>query len=216
MSTHDPASVVKQLFPTARRLLTAASLRKLDLASCRRVLVIGAGHDPYSHLFEAPDLYLRLDIRAIPGKTDVVGDALTLPFGEGHFDCVLAVEILEHVAHPDVMVQEAHRVLAAGGLLVLTVPFMFHEHGDPSDFWRPTRFTLEKLLCEFEEVRIVAQGNRAHVISDLISTAWGSILFPIRVINHVLVPVSEWLKTSRRTTSPSGYLATGRKVASTL
>jgi len=59
-----------------------------------------------------------------PGGTarTVVGDALDLPFADGHFDCVLASEILEHVPEDDRAIAELVRVLAPGGTLAVTVP----------------------------------------------------------------------------------------------
>jgi 2-polyprenyl-6-hydroxyphenyl methylase/3-demethylubiquinone-9 3-methyltransferase len=47
-------------------------------------------------------------------------DALALPFGDGAFDAVTAMDFLEHVEAPGRVVAEAARVLAPGGL------FFFH------------------------------------------------------------------------------------------
>jgi SAM-dependent methyltransferase len=45
------------------------------------------------------------------------------PFDDDSFDVVLCMEVLEHLAFsPSHMLAEAHRVLAPGGLLFLTVP----------------------------------------------------------------------------------------------
>ncbi|HVW26044.1 MAG TPA: bifunctional 2-polyprenyl-6-hydroxyphenol methylase/3-demethylubiquinol 3-O-methyltransferase UbiG [Polyangiaceae bacterium] len=55
------------------------------------------------------------------GKVDYrLGDALALPFGPAAFDVVCAVDVLDHVEAPALLVSEASRVLAAGGL------FFFH------------------------------------------------------------------------------------------
>jgi SAM-dependent methyltransferase len=51
-----------------------------------------------------------------------VGDALALPYPDGHFDTVLASEILEHVPADDAAIAELVRVLAPGGTLAVTVP----------------------------------------------------------------------------------------------
>ena len=48
------------------------------------------------------------------------GDARTLPFGEGTFDVVCAMDFLEHVEEPERVIAEAARVLAPSGL------FFFH------------------------------------------------------------------------------------------
>ena len=51
-----------------------------------------------------------------------VGDMLDLPYDDGHFGCVLASEVLEHVADDDRAIAELVRVLAPGGTLAVTVP----------------------------------------------------------------------------------------------
>src|SRR4030095_16771587 len=47
-------------------------------------------------------------------------DALSLPFDEGEFDAVCAMDFLEHVPNPGEVIREAGRVLRKGGL------FFFH------------------------------------------------------------------------------------------
>ncbi len=50
----------------------------------------------------------------------VKANALELPFKSGEFDAVMAMDILEHVSNPGLLIQEASRVLKSGGL------FFFH------------------------------------------------------------------------------------------
>jgi SAM-dependent methyltransferase len=52
----------------------------------------------------------------------VRGDALSLPYGDGTFDCVIASEILEHVPEDDAAIAELIRVLKVGGTLAVSVP----------------------------------------------------------------------------------------------
>lgn len=52
----------------------------------------------------------------------VVGDARALPYPDQTFDCVIASEILEHVAADDAVIAELIRVLKVGGRLAITVP----------------------------------------------------------------------------------------------
>jgi len=48
------------------------------------------------------------------------GDAAALPYGEGTFDVVLSVEAISHYRDPDSFLQEAHRVLRRGGMLLIS------------------------------------------------------------------------------------------------
>ncbi|MDQ4008309.1 MAG: methyltransferase domain-containing protein [Actinomycetota bacterium] len=52
----------------------------------------------------------------------VHGDALALPFPDGHFDHVVAAEVLEHVPQDEKVMSEIVRVLRPGGTAAVTVP----------------------------------------------------------------------------------------------
>lgn len=59
--------------------------------------------------------------------TTVAGDALRMPFPDGHFDVVIASEILEHIPEDDKAIREIVRVVRPGGRVVVTVPRWFPE-----------------------------------------------------------------------------------------
>jgi SAM-dependent methyltransferase len=192
-------------------LLLERALRSLPLADLGNVLIVGAGHDPYRHLFAGAASYTCLDIEPLPGITDVVADATCMPLAGGAFDCVLATECLEHVADPFRFVSEITRVTRPGGQIVLTVPFLFHQHGDPHDYWRPTRQCLASLFGGCRAVRIWTLGNRLHVLSDLLTTAdgVGRCLLPLRAWNHVLARLPGSITTAAHGSSaPTGFLVT--------
>lgn len=56
------------------------------------------------------------------GGRVVVADGLALPFADGSFEAVFAFEVLEHVDQDVRMLGEMSRVLAPGGLAVISVP----------------------------------------------------------------------------------------------
>ena len=213
-SSLNPRHWLRRMFPTSRRLLVEHSLRALTLSYYNNVLIIGAGHDPYRSMFPVAKEYVCLDIKPVDGVTDVVADALALPFVADHFDCILASEVMEHLSDPFLFVQELTRVLKAGGTVILTVPFMFHQHADPYDYWRPTRRSLEELFSCFTEVDIWPQGNRVHVIWDLLTTAFSPkpIFFLFRILNHLLVRLPGSMQCNEKgSTAPSGFLLVARK-----
>ena len=214
MATLNPGNLFRQIFPTARRLLVERDINRWCTNDYRRVLVIGAGHDPYRGHFSNADLYVALDVIAFAGVTDVVADAVALPISDNKFDCVIAFEVMEHILNPIKFIEEAYRVLSPGGMFLLSVPFAFHQHGDPSDYWRPTRYTLEIATSRFSKSDIFPQGNRLHVISDLITTAFypRPVFWPLRILNHILVRVfTRSSSTSGTGTAPSGFLVVARK-----
>jgi SAM-dependent methyltransferase len=198
-----------RIFPTARGLLIERSLRQIDLKSFNSILVIGAGRDPLRGLFGTHKRYITLDVAYYHGRTDLVADAHAVPFATGSFDCIFASEVVEHLSSPQIFVSEVRRLLVPGGKVVLTVPFMFHSHADPNDYWRITREGFQKVFSDFSSVDIYAQGNRLHVLSDLVTTAFSPIpLFaPLRVMNHIfrLFQAGTGL-TDSVSSAPSGFL----------
>ena len=57
------------------------------------------------------------------GLTDVrLGSAETLPFEDGSFDLVTALDVVEHLDDDAAALREIHRVLRPGGKLLMTVP----------------------------------------------------------------------------------------------
>ncbi len=67
---------------------------------------------------------MRLEGEVPAGATaeTVRGDALELPFPDGHFDAVVASEVLEHIPDDMRAMRELMRVLRPGGRLAVTVP----------------------------------------------------------------------------------------------
>jgi SAM-dependent methyltransferase len=56
------------------------------------------------------------------GRPAVRLDAERLPFDTGRFDVVISDDVIEHLVDTDAYAREVHRVLASGGLLMLTTP----------------------------------------------------------------------------------------------
>jgi ubiquinone/menaquinone biosynthesis C-methylase UbiE len=50
------------------------------------------------------------------------GLADNMPFQDDYFDIVLALDVLEHLDHPEAAVVEVKRILKKGGLFIVTVP----------------------------------------------------------------------------------------------
>ena len=122
-----------------------------ELAPYRRLLVEhnyrAAGYHPADFGTDTCDL--DLDIQAI----DLPDDSQ---------DCVICLEVLEHVRDPFRAAHELVRIIRPGGRLLLTVPFMtgYHGKGDTPDhsgypdFWRFTHQGLETLFGDLDELTV--------------------------------------------------------------
>src|SRR5262249_42511724 len=68
--------------------------------------------------------YTGCDVIAGPG-VDRVEDAAALSLPAGSVGTVVSADSLEHMAEPARAVAEMHRVLASGGICLLTAPLLF-------------------------------------------------------------------------------------------
>ena len=100
------------------------------IAPDARVLELGAGWCDFANQVAAAEVVAldadaTVESAARPGVTAVVGDCTDLSqFPDGRFDVVFASNLVEHLDRDavDRLVDESHRVLAAGGRLILLQP----------------------------------------------------------------------------------------------
>lgn len=125
------------------------------------VLDLGCGTRPYeADILTLASSYVGIDWTHSAHDThaDVIADlSRPLPIGDARFDHVLAFEVVEHLAQPDVMLAEAARVLRPGGRLTLSAPFQWWVHEAPWDYQRFTAYGLRHVLAEagFVDIEVV-------------------------------------------------------------
>lgn len=96
--------------------------------SARRVLDVGAGEGYLSqalrergHDVEACDVQPELfKVAGVPCHYADLNEALPLP--DGSFDCVVAVEVIEHVENHTRFVRELVRLTRPGGTIIISTP----------------------------------------------------------------------------------------------
>ena len=116
------------------------------------ILDVGAGSAKRHEQFKNK-LYLTLDINH-ENFPDIVGDAHYLPIKNNVFQTVLCLSLLEHVLTPNQVLKDISRILKKGGKLVVTVPFFYHLHDFPHDYFRCTEEGISKLL-EMHSFKII-------------------------------------------------------------
>jgi len=102
--------------------------------------------------------YLGTDMREGPG-VDRVEDLRALRFADGEVGTALCLDTLEHCEDPPAACRELQRVVAPGGVCVLSSVMLFGIHGYPGDFFRFTPEGLRSLLGGFDEVSVAGVGD---------------------------------------------------------
>jgi SAM-dependent methyltransferase len=107
------------------------------------------------------------------------------------FDTVNAIELFEHVEHIEKGLAECYRVLKEGGKFILTTPFLFQIHADPSDYQRWTEVKWRKELEKkgFKILKLEITGRYFTVINDLKKTFIRSLPVVIKHIAYLCFPI---------------------------
>lgn len=102
---------------------------------------------------------------------DVVADLdAGIPLQSDSVDALLVTDVLEHLSDPARLWHDAARILRPGGRMILGVPFLYRIHEAPYDYFRYTRFRLEK-FCEDHGLAVVdlePYGGPMAVLLDLL------------------------------------------------
>ena len=142
---------------------------------------------------------------------------LGLPLNPESFDTILATDVLEHIASPDLLWREMARIAKPEACLIIGVPFLYWIHEQPFDYFRYTEFALRAKCHEhcLEIVELRAYGGALSVIADLIGKQLGRGLMSrlyqahLTVLWHIKAVRSLFLK--RSAAFPAGYILIARK-----
>jgi len=187
------------------------------------VLDLGAGRMAWKSLLLAQaQRYFSADIeRGHPDLNAVVDATAVLPFRDESFTVVFCCCVLEHVPEPHKVLTEISRVLETGGLAIISLPFVFQLHDAPCDFFRFTRFGVERLATAagFEIAEIVTIGGLFHLFfnipSAIMSLLWDEcgLKVLIRPTTSFWLGLARFLDNVLRLKEPfaSNYVAVLRK-----
>jgi SAM-dependent methyltransferase len=171
-----------------RRILAGqlkSSIRSgLQRDKTSRVLDIGCGDKPYKSLFDgfAQD-YVGVDTRDEP-QVDIVAPADAIPVESGKYDCVLCTQALEHVPDPGSVVAEIYRVLAPGGMALVSTHGVIRYHPNPEDYWRWTHAGLQRLFedaGQWSRLEVIANGSTPVALGYLVNSEIAALLGKVGV-----------------------------------
>lgn len=115
-----------------------------------------------------------------------VADLRSLPFGDDAFDLIICFEVIEHITDQEEALDELRRVLAPGGLIVVSSPNPdVNVPGNPHHVRELSPSELEQLLSErWPTVRILRQFDfeaSAVLTPEAADTAGSDALEPLTV-----------------------------------
>ncbi len=105
-------------------------------------------------------IYIGCDMREGLG-VDRVQDVHCLKMKSDSIGTVLIFDTLEHVENVHRAMEEIHRVLKQGGMVIMSSVMNFPIHDYPSDYWRFTPKAFELLLRRFAVYEIEYDGATA-------------------------------------------------------
>ena len=121
-----------------------------------RLIDVGCGTKPYKSLF-APvvDSYLGVDYPqtmetnyGAQTKVDIFTDCSETGLRDCSFDTLLSTQVIEHIYDTRKFINECYRILTPGGIGIFTIPFVWQCHSEPYDFYRFTRYSIQRLFSE--------------------------------------------------------------------
>ena len=160
-----------------------------NVLSGSKVLDAGAGSCPYSSYFSHCKYYAqdssKLRYEQLSGdgygKLDYVCDITAIPVDDGSFDVILCSEVLEHLPYPINAINEFHRILKHGGLLILTAPLGSGIHQEPYHFYGGyTPYWYQRILPDagFSNISIEENSGSARACAQ---EALRFIIYPEKV-----------------------------------
>jgi SAM-dependent methyltransferase len=165
-------------------------------ARCTSILLADWANSPHAN----PLLDLSIDL-----------NEPLMPLAASSFDVVILSDVLEHIREPELLMSEISRILKPGGYLLLNVPFAYWIHEAPYDYYRYTRFALERFVQQsgMQVIELVPLGGWIEVMADLLCKLLAHIRLRILgvVIHRVIIVLIHRVVISFHRTSLGRRLA---------
>ena len=158
-------------------------------------LNFGSGGSPRRDNVVNLDIYLT-------DQVDIVYDGRRIPFRDATFDFIMSQEVFEHIADPEVALDEVARVARPGAKFYLQLPFIIGYHSVPGDYWRFSVVGIERFVESRGTFKVVEKGIAVghgtglyRVLVEFLATTasvFGSVFYkPTKLLFAILF---YWLK----------------------
>ena len=134
-------------------------------------------------------------------------------------DIVCCFEVLEHTKEPRKAIDNIYQLLDQGGKVFLSVPFNFHIHDEPNDYYRFTYYGLKLIFNKFSYVTIKNRNGwlesifvnliRLEKENNIMSKFIGKLFIIIYFFFLPLILIIQKILTSKKLTT--GYYLEAEK-----
>ncbi len=137
------------------KTLTENAIKKAaKLYAAGKLIDLGCGEKPYESIISpyitsyfGVDFQPTAEVNYGKGtKADLYRDCTETGLPNESFDTLISTQVMEHIFNTDKYLTECHRLLKPGGVGIFTVPLIWPCHAEPYDYFRFTRYSLEKLF----------------------------------------------------------------------
>lgn len=158
------------------------------------VIDLGCGTAPYKqHILSVANRYVGVDWEnSLHDQTNVdvfANLCERLPFDSNYADTITSFQVLEHLPEPDYFLSECCRILKSQGKIFITVPFMWHVHEEPHDYFRYTRYGLEYLLKKNGFIDIEIKENTGFWQTWILKFNYHTMRFSPGLLRLLWIPI---------------------------
>ena len=122
-------------------------------------------------------------------------------------------ETLEHCQNPIMAVQNIYKTLNKGNTCLASVPFNFHIHDEPNDFFRFTENGCKLIFKDFSDVKVLRRNGwlesifvniiRLEKEKNILSKVVGKFFILVNIVFYPIIIVIQKIAPSKKLTT--GY-----------
>jgi len=184
---------------------------------CGVLVDLGCGECPYKDYFmNHVDSYIGVDWTNSlhNSKAEIESDLnKEIKLDDEMADTIISFSVLEHLCEPQRFVDESYRILKKGGNIVLQVPWQWHIHEAPYDYFRYTPYGLKYMFekAGYSNIKIITQSGYfvasaikfnyflarlIHKLPKFIMYPLAFLFLPLWTITQLISPVLDKLDSN--------------------
>ncbi len=191
---------------------------ELDNKNDLKCLNIGSGGPIEELLKKKVKNYYSIDIdqsRKPNEIMDICSNNFKINFNP---NLICIFETLEHCENPIKAVENIHKILEKGNVCLASVPFNFHIHDEPNDFFRFTEYGCKLIFKNFSEVKVLRRNGwlesifvnfiRLEKESNILSKIIGKLFIIINILTYPIIIFIQKIIPSKKLTTGYFIIAT--------